>query len=128
MTARSSEPEAAASTTVTMTREQVLRAFQALPPGVAITTLGLAWLANCPEEHRVRAAVSWLMLGGLVEQVGEHGRRDRRGRTYRARLYRWTGREEIKRVARDEVERRLAAERDQDLSALASTWLSRRWA
>jgi hypothetical protein len=113
---------------VTMTRELVLRAFQDLPPGVAITTMGLAWLAGCAEEYRVRAAVSWLMLGGLVEQAGEHWRRDRRGRAYRAKLYRWTGRADIRRVARDEDERRLLAARDPDATALAMAWLSRRWA
>lgn len=111
-----------------MTRERVLLAFRELPQGIAITTLGLAWLVGCIEEHRVRAAVSWLCLGGLVELAGEHRRRDRRGRSYRARLYRWTGREEIRRVARDEGERRVTLERDQDMTALAASWLSRRWA
>lgn len=108
-----------------MTRELVLRAFQELPPGVGITTLGLAWLCGCAGEHRVRAAVSWLLLGGLVEAAGDHWRRDCRGRAYRARLYRWTGRAEIRRVARDEIERRGSLERE--AAALASSWLSRRW-
>ncbi len=56
-------------------RARVLGAFRQLPEGVGITTLGLAWLVQCA-EYRVRAAVSWLMLGGLVEPAGEHRRRD----------------------------------------------------
>jgi len=108
----------------TIDRQKVLDAFRELPEGVAISTLGLAWLA-CARECRVRAAVSWLALGGLVEQAGEHWRRDRGGRAYRAKLYRWTGRKVIRRVARDESERRAVAE--QDVAALAASWLSRRW-
>ncbi|MBK8638616.1 MAG: hypothetical protein IPN92_10125 [Chromatiaceae bacterium] len=109
-----------------ITRRAVLNAFQELPEGVGITTLGLAWLCGCPGEHRVRAAVSWLCLGGLVELAGDHWRRDCRGRAYRARLYRWTGRAEIRRVAQDPEARRF--ERDQasdDCAALALAWLSR---
>jgi hypothetical protein len=110
-----------------VTREKILEAWRALPEGCGITTLGLAWLAGCTEEHRVRAAVSWLLLGGLVELAGDHWRRDRRGRLYRTRLYRWTGREDIRRVARDEEKRRSEAEVAQDLQKLAASWLSRRW-
>ena len=111
----------------TVTRARVLQAFQALPPGVAITTLGLAWLANCADEHRVRAAVSWLMLGGLVEEAGRHPRRDRRGKAYGARLYRWTGRDEVRRVPQDRQARRFVVEQEQvaDTVALAMAWLSR---
>jgi hypothetical protein len=108
-------------------RERVLAAFRELPEGCGITTLGLAWLAGCTEEHRVRAAVSWLLLGGLVELAGDHWRRDRRGRLYRARLYRWTGREDIRRVPQDPRARRFEAEQGQvaDVGALALAWLSR---
>jgi hypothetical protein len=109
-----------------VTRERVLAAFQALPDGVAISTLGLAWLIGCGEEYRVRAAVSWLTLGGLVELAGEHRRRDRRGRAYACRLYRWTGRAQVRPVARDPASRRGAAERE--VQSLAAAWLSRRWA
>lgn len=112
-------------TDVAMTREQVLMAFQELPTGVAITTLGLAWLCQCANEHRIRAAVSWLLLGGLVENAGEHWRRDCRGRAYRARLYRWTGKTDIQPVAREVHERWRPL--DRDTQALASSWLSRRW-
>ena len=110
-----------------MTREQVIRAFRALPPGTAISTLGLAWLIGCIEEHRIRAAVSWLTLGGLVELAGEHPRRDRRGRRFQVRLYRWTGREAITRVRhRPEDRRREREEAAQvDVGAMALAWLSR---
>lgn len=111
---------------VAVTRERVLEAFRKVPPETGITTLGLAWLLGNLEEHRIRAAVSWLLLGGLVELAGMHVRRDRRGRAYRAKLYRWSGREEIKRLRRNEEERRAAAE--SDCQAMAASWLSRRWA
>jgi hypothetical protein len=108
-------------------RQRVLDAFKALPPGVGITTLGLAWLVGCIQEYRVRAAVSWLALGGLVEEAGQHWRRDRGGRSYRAKLYRWTGRAEIRRVPQDIRARRFEAEQAQqaDIAALALAWLSR---
>ena len=110
-----------------MTREQVIRAFRALPPGTAISTLGLSWLVGSIEEHRVRAAVSWLALGGLVELAGEHRRRDRRGRSYACRLYRWSGREDVQRVRHDPQARRREREVEQraDMGALAMSWLSR---
>ena len=105
----------------------MIDAFRALPPGVAISTLGLAWLVGCIEEHRIRAAVSWLTLGGLVELAGEHPRRDRRGRRFRVRLYRWTGREAITRVRHSLEDRRREREIDQraDTVSLAMAWLSR---
>lgn len=109
---------------VVITRGRVIAAFRALPPEEGITTLGLAWMLGCP-EYPVRAAVSWLALGGLVAVAGEHMRRDRRGKRYGTRLYRWTGREDIQRVARDETQRRCQAE--QPVQALAAQWLSRRW-
>jgi hypothetical protein len=109
---------------VQITRGRVIAAFQVLPPDAGITTLGLAWLLGCP-EYPVRAAVSWLALGGLVAVAGEHMRRDRRGKRYGTRLYRWTGREDIQRVARDETARRCQAE--QGTQSLAAQWLSRRW-
>lgn len=110
-----------------VTREQVILAFKALPPGAAISTLGLAWLVGCIEEHRIRAAVSWLALGGLVELAGVHRRRDRRGRSYVCRLYRWSGQEEIRRVRHRAEDRRREREQEQlaDVGALAMNWLSR---
>lgn len=110
-----------------ITRQRVIDAFRALPVGTAISTLGLAWLVGCIEEHRIRAAVSWLALGGLVEAAGGHPRQDRRGRRYQAQLYRWTGREAIARVPHDPRARRFAAEqaRQPDAAALAMAWLSR---
>lgn len=111
----------------TVTRQRVIDAFKALPPGVAISTLGLSWLVGCIKEHRVRSAVSWLALGGLVELAGEHPRRDRRGRSYACRLYRWTGREEIRRVRHDPQARRREREEvtQVDTATLALAWLSR---
>lgn len=106
------------------TRARVLAAFKALPPEVGITTLGLAWMLDCP-EYPVRAAVSWLALGGLVELAGEHRRRDHRGKRYGAKLYRWTGREAIQRVAQNPEARRIV--REQDTQQLAAAWLSRKW-
>ena len=110
-----------------VTREQVILAFRALPPGTAISTLGLSWLIGCIEEHRIRAAVSWLALGGLVELAGEHPRRDRRGRRFRVRLYRWTGREAITRVRHRPEDRRREREAvtQVDIGAMALAWLSR---
>ena len=105
----------------------MIDAFKALPPGVAISTLGLAWLLGCLDEHRIRAAVSWLALGGLVELAGVHPRRDRRGRAYQARLYRWSGREAITRVRHSLEDRRREREEaaQVDVGAMALAWLSR---
>ncbi|MBP8198201.1 MAG: hypothetical protein KAX64_06535 [Chromatiaceae bacterium] len=105
-------------------RGRVLAAFEALPPHSAITTLGIAWLLRCP-EHRVRAAVSWLVLGGVLEVAGEWRRKNLRGEYYGAALYRWNGEREIKRVAQDPRARRL--DREQDVQAMAASWLSRKW-
>ena len=110
-----------------ITRQRVIDAFKALPEGVAISTLGLSWLVGSIEEHRVRAAVSWLALGGLVELAGVHRRRDRRGRSYACRLYRWSGREDVQRVRHDPQARRREREVEQraDTASLALAWLSR---
>lgn len=109
-----------------VTREAVLAAFAALPPESAITTLGVAWLLDCP-EHRVRAAVSWLALGGLLKVVGEWRRKNPRGECYGATLYAWTGSWEIRRVAQDRTARRFCREQAPDLQSLAAEWLSRKW-
>ncbi|MBP6582806.1 MAG: hypothetical protein KA204_04955 [Chromatiaceae bacterium] len=107
-----------------ITRARVIAAFRVLPPASGITTLGLAWCLGCPETA-VRAAVSWLVLGGLVELAGEHRRRDRRGKRYGAKLYRWTGRENVARVPQDPEARRF--NREQATQRLAADWLSRKW-
>lgn len=108
------------------TRERVLEAFRVLPEGTAISSLGLAWLCGCAEAQ-ARAAVSWLTLGGLVELAGEHPRRDRRGRRFQVRLYRWTGREAITRVRHRPEDRRREREAvtQVDIGAMALAWLSR---
>jgi hypothetical protein len=107
-----------------ITRSRVLEAFAALPPEAAITTLGIAWLLNT-QEHRVRAAVSWLTLGGVLEVAGEWRRKNPRGEYYGAALYRWNGEREIRRVPQDRTARRFS--REQDVQTLAASWLSRKW-
>lgn len=107
-----------------ITRVRALDAFRRLPPGCAITTLGLAWMLDCA-EHRVRGAVSWLAAGGIVVSTGSHKRKDRRGKTYATRLWSWQGSEEISRVPRNRDERK--ANREVNVQALAAHWLSRRW-
>ena len=107
-----------------ITRTLTLEAFKRLPEGCAITTIGLAWLLNCPEQ-RVRAAVSWLAAGGLVVATGRHPRKDRHGKTYAPRLWTWNGSEHIAQVPRDRDTRK--AEREADIQTLAAQWLSRRW-
>lgn len=108
------------------TRARVLDAFRTLPPDAGITTLGLAWMLDCP-EMAVRAAVAWLTLGGLVTVAGEHTRRDGRGKKYGATIYRWTGRAELSRVSQDPEVRRFNREQQQvaDTASLALAWLSR---
>lgn len=107
-----------------ITRNMALEAFRRLPPGCAITTVGLAFLLNC-REPQVRGAVSWLAAGGLVVATGRYQRRDRRGKAYAPRLWAWQGSEAITRVPRNRDTRK--AEREGDMQALAAHWLSRRW-
>lgn len=107
-----------------VTRSKTISAFKLLPPGSGITTLGLAWILNCP-EHRVRGAIAWLSAGGLVRVAGRHTRRDRGGKCYSPRLWTWTGSEDICRVVRNRNERR--ADNEIPLQTLAAQWLSRKW-
>lgn len=107
-----------------ITRRLALEAFRRLPPGCAITTLGLAFILDCP-EHRVRGAVSWLAAGGLVVDAGRYPRKDRRGKAYSPKLWAWRGQEEIRKLRRDPTERQVV--READVQALAAEWLSRRW-
>ena len=76
------------------------------------------------EEYRVRAALGWLVAGGLVRRVGSITRRDRSGVPYPAVIYRWSGRSEIVRCPQAPEARRTILERP---AATASDWLSRRW-
>jgi hypothetical protein len=107
-----------------VTRRRALEAFRRLPEGCAITTIGLAFILDCP-EHRVRGAVSWLAAGGLVVATGRFPRKDRRGKAYAPRLWSWRGEEEIRKLRRNPVERQML--REGDVQALAAEWLSRRW-
>lgn len=92
-----------------ITREMVLIAFKALPEGAQTTTFRLAQRLGC-SEYQVRAAVSWLVLGGQVAEVGATRRADTHGRKYSAKLYQFTGKDEIHRVPRDPYDRRAAQE------------------
>lgn len=75
-------------------------------------------------EHRVRAVVAWLVVGGQVQIEGKVTRRDALGRPYTAQRYRWTGRTQVQRVTRDRERRR---ENWAPRPATAQEWLSRAW-
>lgn len=89
-----------------VSREDVLNVFRLLPDGSEITTQGIVFLLThmnkTVTERQVRACISWLMLGGLIEETGRTLRRDVSGQLYRAKLYRWTGCVEVRRVHRAE--------------------------
>lgn len=87
------------------------------------TTRDIADGLGC-EEYRVRAAVAWLVAASILRRAGTVVRRDRSGVSYDARLYRWSGRSEIRRCPQDREARRHALERP---SLSAFDWLSRRW-
>lgn len=76
------------------------------------------------DEYRVRGALAWLVAGGIIRRAGSIERRDRSGVLYDARLYRWSGRSEIRRCPQDKEIRRNALERT---SVGANEWLSRAW-
>ena len=107
--------------TIRLSRNTVLGAIQDLGDQ-CWTTRELANALDT-DEYRVRAAVSWLRLGRLVEHAGSVTRMDHVGRPYRAICYRWTGRSDIQRVPRDPDVRRAALEQP----IPASAWLSRAW-
>lgn len=75
-------------------------------------------------EHRVRAVVAWLVIGGQVQIEGKVTRRDALGRPYTAQRYRWTGRTQVQRVTRDRERRRENWSRP---PSDAAAWLSRAW-
>jgi hypothetical protein len=104
-------------------RELTLETIREVYGAGEFSTRELAETLGC-REYQIRAAVSWLRLGGLVEQCGHAKRRDRGDRAYRVTTYRWTGRADIRRVSRDPDQRR----RDQAPDpGLAMAWLSRAW-
>lgn len=84
------------TTQVLVTREHVIQAFQLLPLGTSISTKCLTrriqqQFNEQASERRVRAAISWLVLGGLLEEAGTYPRRDSGKRKYLVKHYRWTG-------------------------------------
>lgn len=95
--------------TTTVTREAVLEAFKKLPKGTEISTFRLAMRLECT-EYQVRAAVSWLVLGGQLREAGVVRRKDVKGRAYYVKYYVFTGNDEIYRVPRDPVDRQIARE------------------
>ncbi len=106
-------------------RSDVLDVFRKLPQGESITTQGIAWCLGC-SEHRVRACVSWMVLGGVLKEVHEqHQRKDKEGRPYRVKRYQWTGKSEISRVPRDPTERALL--RDQRNRREIAAFASKLW-
>lgn len=75
-------------------------------------------------EYRVRGALAWLAAGGIIRTAGTVTRRDRSGVRYPAKLYRWSGRSEIKRCPQAPEARRTVIERP---APSANEWLSRAW-
>jgi predicted ArsR family transcriptional regulator len=106
----------------TVTREMVLGVLKA-GGLVDWTTRDIARELGAG-EHRVRAVVAWLVIGGQVEIDGRVTRRDAMGRPYTAQRYRWTGRMQVRRVTRDRERRRENWTRP---PSEAATWLARAW-
>jgi hypothetical protein len=75
-------------------------------------------------EYRVRGALGWLAAGDLIRPAGTVTRRDRSGVPYPVKLYRWSGRSEIKRCPQAPEARRTVIERP---APSANEWLSRAW-
>lgn len=110
---------------MTVTRKEILEVFKLLPADESITTQGVAWCLNC-SEYRVRACVSWMVLGGILEEVKEqYQRKDREGRPYRVKRYRWTGKSEIGRVPRDPTDRAML--RDQQNQRDIAAFVLKPW-
>lgn len=107
-----------------ITREDIIEAFKELPDDSVTTTFRIAQRLEC-DEHQVRAAVSWLVMGGLLFAAGETVRKDSQGRKYTAKLYSFSGDDEIRRVPRDPTDRKIAIE--SRCSEKVSAFLSRRW-
>jgi len=89
------------------------------------TTRELA-LAMGASEHKIRAAVSWLVLGKLIGRAGSVQRYDHKGRPYWAAQYCWTGRSTIERIPRDSGERQAVL--NQLDAEVRNYWLRRKWA
>lgn len=91
-----------------MTREDVIELFKQRP-NESLTTLEISKHLG-ENEYPVRACVSWLVGGGILEEDGAIQRRDKENRPYLAKQYKWTGKEQIDRVPQDPHERRIAKE------------------
>lgn len=106
-----------------VTRADVLDLVRRRFPVEVFATSDVATALGC-EECRVRAVVGWLAAGDLIRPAGTVTRRDRSGVPYPARLYRWSGRSEIKRCPQAPEARRTVIERP---APSANEWLSRAW-
>ena len=106
-----------------VTRADVLDLVRRRFPVETFTTTDVADGLGC-EEYRVRAVVGWLVAGGIIRTAGSTRRRDRSGVTYEAKVYRWSGRSEIRRCPQAREARRHVLEQP---AATAFDWLSRRW-
>ena len=104
-------------------REDVLNLVRGRFPVEVFSTRDIADALGC-EEYRVRAALGWLVAGDLIRPAGTVTRRDRSGVRYPAKLYRWSGRSEIKRCPQAPEARRTVIERP---APSANEWLSRAW-
>lgn len=106
-----------------VTRADVLDMVRRRFPVEVFTTTDIA-LGLGVSEYRVRGALAWLTAASILRPAGSTRRRDRSGVPYDAKLYRWSGRPEIKRCPQDRESRRTILERP---ASTASDWLSRAW-
>ncbi|NCC41610.1 MAG: hypothetical protein EOM21_19760 [Gammaproteobacteria bacterium] len=105
-------------------RQQVLERAIALGQEVTWTTREMASALAC-HEPSVRAAVGWLIAGGLITVEGRECRRTRGGDRYYAMCYRWLGRtRQVSRVPQSRDARRNGMMMN---SVTATQWLSRAW-
>ncbi|WP_296702987.1 hypothetical protein [Thiocapsa sp. UBA6158] len=105
-----------------VTRADVLDLIRRRFEVEVFSTIDIADGLGC-EEYRVRGALAWLVAGGVIRTAGTTERRDRSNVRYPAKLYRWSGRSEIRRVPQDREARHLIA----SPAPTANEWLSRAW-
>jgi hypothetical protein len=92
-----------------LSREEVLAYIKAMQCD-QFTTKELAE-KMAEKEYAVRAAVSWMVMGGILAEVGMVTRRTKDSNLpYRAKAYKWTGRLEVKRVPRSQQDREVEAD------------------
>jgi predicted transcriptional regulator len=107
-------------------RARVLREISQMGSQAVWTTRDLAHRLDA-HEPSVRAAVGWLLAGGIIQPAGRECRTTKCGHRYYATKYRWLGAQSITRVPRDREARRLARSTLFNKGA-AAIWLSRAWA